>query len=181
MTATLLDDELNLLQDVAPTTEAEVCKCQVCGVELVYAGTGRKPTKCDEHKRTRVTAAKGAAKRSAPAQAGGNEKLAAQAADVLFQVNEMLSFVLMLGKLFNSASALSERNEAFRDQAYEALKVDPGLCRTIVSAGAKSGKISLLAAYGVLGASVAPVAVDELRELRAAKAARLDAEMAEAA
>lgn len=42
-----------------PTSEATQkaqpeLSCAVCGAELVYAGSGRKPTRCAEHKRTRV-------------------------------------------------------------------------------------------------------------------------------
>ncbi len=163
-------DGLSLVTDAAPPLEDDVLTCEVCGVELVYAGTGRKPTKCDEHKRKKAGAA---AKSATPLPKGGNEKLATQAADVLYQLNEMLGLGLMMGRLFGTASALSERNEPFREQAYQALLTDPGLCRTIVSAGAKSGKFALIAAYGVLLAGVAPVAVEELKDLKAERAERL--------
>jgi len=159
-----------LIRDEPPVTEENVPKCEVCGVELTYAGTGRKPTKCDEHKRMR--GAKKPAAAASEGKASGNEKLAAQAAEVLYQINEMCGLGLMLAKLFGTAAAISDRNEAFRDQAYEALKTDPGLCKTIISAGAKSGKFSLLAAYGMLAVSVAPVAVEEIRELKSARADR---------
>lgn len=175
---TALIEGLQLVADAPPPTAEDVPTCAVCGVELEYAGKGRKPTKCDEHRRAR---ARGGAKVKATSTSapGGNEKLAGQAADVLYQLNEMCGLGLMLAKLFGTASALSDRNEAFRDQAYQALLTDPGLCRTIISAGAKSGKFSLIAAYGMLVASIAPVAIEELRELRelrAEKAARLAAE-----
>jgi hypothetical protein len=62
-----------------------------------------------------------------------------------------------------TASALAEREEAFREQAYAALVTDPALCRMILRAGTTSGKVSLIIAYAMLGAGVAPTAIMEYK------------------
>lgn len=166
---TALIEELKLVPDEPPTTTADVPTCTVCGVELPYRGTGRRPTKCDEHNRRKRGGGKSAA--SSTAGGGSNEKLANQAVDVLCQVNEMVAVGAMLAKLFGTASAISERNDAFREQAYQALLLDPGLCKTILRGGAKSGKFALIGAYAMLAVGVVPVAIEEVKELRAARAA----------
>lgn len=179
---TLTEVELPFAPDERPPVAEDVPKCVVCGVELVYKGTGRKPTKCDEHRRG-GRAVKAAAKSAGGTSSGAsstNERLATQAADVLCQVNEMGAVALMLGRLFGTASALSGANDAFREQAFQALLLDPGLCRSILRGGAKSGKFALMGAYAMLLVGVAPVAIEEIKELRAANAASA-AEDAEAA
>lgn len=142
---------------VMDSTPAPQYACEVCGTELTYGGRGRKPRFCTEHK-------KGA--KTTPERHVGNSKLAAQAADVLAQYNDFA----VMGLFFvapKTASELAGRNDTFRDSAARALASDPALCKSILSAGKHSAKLSLALAYGSLVGGVLPIAVAELREMRA--------------
>jgi hypothetical protein len=70
-------------------------------------------------------------------------------------------------RLPQTAAALATANEGFEESAYQALLTDPKLCQLILKAGATSGKVSLVIAYGMLAVAVAPVAVAEFREKQA--------------
>lgn len=151
------------LADTPPPFEGEAeFSCVTCGVALEYGGRGRKPKYCDAHKKRSVTGTR-------TTSTAGNEKLAAMAVEVLCQGNAVIAFGLGMGSLFDTASALSDREDAFRTQAYEALKLDPALCKTILKGGASSGRVALILAYVMLGISVAPVAMKELKEKRTDK------------
>lgn len=144
-------------------TEAEYV-CLTCGTAIEYSGRGRKPKYCDQHKRRASTAGN----RSASGTSN-NEKLAAMAVDVLCQGNAAVTVGLMFMRLNRTASAVAERDDPFRVQAYEALKLDPALCKLILKGGASSGKVALVVAYAMMAASVAPVLIEEMKERRAEK------------
>lgn len=156
-------------QDAAPETE-DVLSCEVCGKTLTYAGRGRKPKFCDEHK-------KGSAKPSggAKTRVTGNEKLAEQAVNALVQINNLTGFGARLIGMEATAGAIDFCQDGFREQAYAALVTDPALCRQILSAGEISGKFSLAIAYAMMGAMVAPVAAKEIQEKRAERAEKREA------
>ena len=147
--------------DEKPPTQYEYA-CGTCGVELTYAGKGRKPKWCDEHKPGRSSTGP---KRSS----GQNAQLAAQASEALSQINGLIAMGLFLAQMPDTSSALADRESVFRDQAYAALLTDPALCRLILKAGTTGGKISLAIAYAMLGASVAPVGIMEYRSNKAAR------------
>lgn len=149
--------------DVPPFENEPEFACVTCGKAIEYSGRGRKPKYCDEHKRSSGTGTRSAA-------SGSNDKLAAMAVDVLCQGNAAATVGLMFARLNGTASAVAEREEPFRAQAYEALKLDPALCKSILKGGANSGKMALIIAYAMLGASVAPVFIAEMKEKRAEKA-----------
>lgn len=167
MTAALLDPPL-ILDERPPDGPV----CSVCGVDLVYKGTGRKPTKCDEHKGVKAAKSPAAEAKKAP---GGNEKLALQATELLCQLNDLCGMGFMMAGLLETGSAWADRQDVFREQAYQALLADPALCKMILRAGATSGKVALMVAYGMLAAGVAPVAITELRAVRAARAENAEA------
>lgn len=52
-------DSFSFVEDVPekgnPVSSSEFT-CEVCGTDLVYSGRGRKPKRCDEHKRGKTTA-----------------------------------------------------------------------------------------------------------------------------
>lgn len=158
---------LPIAEDEKPPISGEFeYACQQCGKEITYGGRGRKPKYCDDHKKSTGT------RRNVNIPTGSNDKLAATAVDVLQQGNNFGAVVFMLFQMNRSASSLASREEAFRIQAYEALKSDPALCHTILKGGATSGKIMLLLAYVTLGLSVAPTAIEELKEKREARIAQ---------
>ncbi|HEY6018781.1 MAG TPA: hypothetical protein VIY48_02495 [Candidatus Paceibacterota bacterium] len=148
--------DADLPPDLPPETGSDL-RCQVCGTELVYGGRGRKPTRCDEHKKQ-----SGGNKR----QSQSNDKLAAQATDSLMALNALATMGIMFAGMNRTASAIAERDDAFREQAYSALLTDPALCRVILRGGAVSARLSLGIAYATLGAAVAPVAIAEFKEKR---------------
>lgn len=98
-----------------------------------------------------------------------NQALATQAAALLAQTNGLLCTGLMLARMGQTASALAQANEGFEEQVAAALITDPALCRTILRAGGTSAKMSLIIAYVMLGAAVAPVGYMEYREIRSSR------------
>jgi len=140
---------------IPPVADVEY-PCDVCGKEAgPYSGRGRKPRKCPEHKRGTSS--------STPKTRGNNAVLAGQAVDALCQLNAFAGVGLMMTGYRATASALADREEAFREQAYAALVTDPALCRMILRAGTTSGKVSLIIAYAMLGAGIAPTAIVEYK------------------
>lgn len=162
MSATIEDLNIKVESDSAPPTIDVEYPCIVCGRESgPYGGRGRKPTKCSEHK----APTKGT--RNVPRNS--NTALAAQAADALFQLNGLVALLGTLAGYEATGEQIQLGNDAFRDKAYEALLTDPELCRTILRGGVLSGRMALVLAYGMFGASVAPVAVMEFKAKRLEK------------
>lgn len=157
------------LEDTAPPTERASAPtsdlvCEVCSKPLVYAGRGRKPRYCDDHKPKRGAVSSGSANTA-------NARKAGQAADILANANKIVGFGAMALSMTDTASVIAEQNDSFRSMAYDALLMDQKLCNMILSAGGKSGAAALVLAYVMLGASVAPTAVMEIRTLRAEREA----------
>jgi len=155
-------DDATPPDDIAPPTADVEFPCRVCNKEAgPWGGRGRKPTLCAEHKK---------GSRKGPAKVTGSaSSLAAQAANVLEQVNGIVAIAAMATGFAGTASAIAAANGEFREQAYMALTTDPELCRLILKVGAKSSKMSLGMAYLGLGMAVAPVAVMEFKAKREAK------------
>lgn len=149
-------------RDLPPAVEDNALACEVCGKALVYGGRGRKPKRCDEHKRS-------GAKSVSSGSKIGNERLALQATEALVQVNNLTGLGARLLGLSTTAETIVFCEETFREQAYAALLTDTALCKQILSAGQISAKFSLAIAYAMLGAQVAPVAIVELKQKRQAK------------
>ena len=150
--------------DVPPATD-EGLSCEVCGTPLVYSGRGRKPKRCDEHKRNKSASAGGTVARKVTP----NDKLARQATTALVQINRLTGFgVRMLG-LSATSEMIMHAEQGFEEQAYEALLTDPDLCKQILAVGQVSGKFSLLTAYALLLGQVGPVALMEIKAKRAEK------------
>ncbi len=148
-------------KDDAPATN-DVLSCEVCGTSLTYAGRGRKPKRCPEHRKQSGNAS---GKRATP-----NDKLAREATEALVQINRLTGLGSRILGLPTTAEMIAFCEESFREQAYAALLTDPDLCRQILSAGQISAKFSLAIAYAMMGAQVVPVAVMEIKAKREAKA-----------
>jgi hypothetical protein len=161
VTVTTDDNTPDGSSDAIPPVFDVEYPCEVCGREAgPYAGRGRKPKRCPEHKR-------GSSSSSAPKTKGNNAVLAGQAADNLAQLNNILAFGSMAVGMNATASAIASANDGFRSAAYEALVTDPALCRSILRAGKSGGKVALAMAYMMFGVNVIPVAKMELDEKRA--------------
>lgn len=153
---------------IPPTTDVEY-PCEVCGRESgPYGGRGRKPKRCAEHKKSPT--------RSSVKVTGAPANLAAQAAGVLEQLNGIMAVACMAMGFNGTASAIAAHNDTFKEQAHQALLTDPDLCRLILKGGVKSAKVSLGLAYVGLGIAVIPVANEEMKMKKAAKAAQREAE-----
>jgi hypothetical protein len=160
--------------DTVPETEVEY-KCKVCGREAgPYGGRGPKPKLCPEHKKV------GSKSTGAPRVSGTIANQAAQATAVLSQLNGMIAIGAMAMGLFETGSSIGAANDLFEKQAYEALLTDPELCKLILKGGVKSGKLALGIAYAGMGMTVVPTAVNEMKEKKAERDARREAEANEA-
>jgi hypothetical protein len=167
MSVTFQDEYVStndLPRDETPIVDAGAeYPCRVCGLEAgPYGGRGPKPKLCPEHKKSTP-----AGKRGVSAPRNSNAVMAASAADALNQINSMMVVGGMVLGFIQTASAIAERQDAFREQAYSALLTDPALCASILKAGTTSGKMALGIAYLMLGAGVAPYAVSEFKERKA--------------
>lgn len=151
-------EETPKVADQAPATQYEY-HCAECGAGFEHSGRGRKPKYCPEHRGTRSN--------SSSKVKGTNEQLAAQAVEVLCGINGVVAFGARVMRLTDTGKAITDRETVFREQAYSALLIDPKLCRTILKGSSTSGIFALAMAYGMLGVSIAPVAIDEFKALRA--------------
>lgn len=158
------DDDLSDVgpRDSAPESSDVEYACTVCGKEAgPYSGKGRKPTKCGEHK-------KGTA--STSRASNSNSALATQAVDALMQINGFMTLGAMITGFYQTASAITDAEDGFRRQAHAALLTDPALCRSILRGGTKSGKVALVIAYLMMGATIFPTAKAEFVAKRDARA-----------
>lgn len=151
----------NMPNDTVPPLQDVEYPCKECGREAgPYAGRGRKPTKCADCKpkssRTGATKA-----------VGSDAALASRAVEVLGQLNGFLAMGLLATGMTMTASTLAANNDAFKENALNALITDPALCRLILRGGVKSAKVALMVSYGGLVASIAPTALQEFKEQRA--------------
>lgn len=155
---------------------ADVDMCKNCHARPVkkYGGRGPRPTKCEDCSGTSSSG-------GSPKVKGKNAALASQATAALMQLNNFVALGLMLMQMQRTATKFREEaaREMFEDSVYNALVLDPELCAWICRGGVKSGKIALLIAYGLLGASVVPTAMVELREKKADREAQRAEEEAE--
>lgn len=149
--------------------------CKDCGRALAYNGRGRKPVRCSDRNGgdpecygSRKSASTGGRK------AVGNDRLAEQAASVLYGLNAMIGTGAFMFGFAGTASAIARANDSFESRAIEALKMDPGMCRMILRGGASGGKLALVMAYAMFASNVVPIAAGELRARREAMAAEGD-------
>lgn len=157
-----------VLTDTAPPLDGPEYTCEVCGKPLTYSGRGRKPKRCDEHKR-------GASRTTRVSTTGKNATLASQATDALVNINSLAAFGVGIVGYADTADAINDRQEAFRTQVYQALLSDPELCRSILTSGAQAGRVSLIVAYAMLAVGVFPTMRMEHVTLSAERKARREA------
>lgn len=169
MTTTIdftIGDAPELPRDTVPETADVEYPCRHCGREAgPYGGRGPKPKVCAECK-PKKSASSGAGKVT-----GSAANLAAQATQVLAQLNGFMAIGLSAVGMFRSAGAIAAYDETFRESAYNALVTDPELCRYLLRGGVKSAKVALLVAYGGMAVNVAPHAVEEIKEMQAKRKA----------
>lgn len=169
MTAPVFEDATPIELDTVPTLDDVEYPCKKCGREAgPYGGRGPKPSLCADCKPTRGGTRSGANRRTQ------NDALAAQAATVLEQLNQMIAVGAMVIGLNATASAIAHNNGAFKENAFEALKTDPELCKFICKGGVKSGKLALGIAYASFGTQVVPVAIAEIKVKREERRVKME-------
>lgn len=151
-----------IVHDVSPMDGEYTCT--ICGAALTYSGRGRKPSKCTANN-DGDSACYGTGKSDVKADG----KLAKQALAVLRSWNQAVGLAALGMGMSQTCGAVRVAQVDFESRVLPTLEADPGLCRTIIGAGKKGGKLALIFAYAAFGAQVGAVAVPEFRELRAAK------------
>lgn len=102
-----------------------------------------------------------------------NAQLASQAADAISSLAALLGTGAYVMGFTNTGRAMSvkEREDAFREQNYNALLTDPGLCRMILRAGTTSGRLALFLSVGMYGFSLMPYVQADIEARRTQEAA----------
>lgn len=144
----------------ADAAEAPTSTCQVCGVGIdhLYSGRGRRPTRCEEHKR----GSSGASSLGTGARRGSTDARAAAA--TLENAYQLLVTGLMLAQMPQAASRLASEIPQLTARNVEFLTADKELCRAINKAGKVSGRAGFVIAQVTTLAPVAMLAIGEYRE-----------------
>lgn len=135
--------------------------CEVCGTALVYAGRGRKPTRCDEHKRNKSSNS------GTRSSAKGSTRDVTAAASALKTLNSVVAVPLMMVAP-SAGKAWSDRLPALEAQTLTILESDPALARRLAAAGSKGGTLALTLAYGMNLIPVLAIARQEMEDRRIA-------------
>lgn len=154
-TPTIVDDEpADTVPDFAPDTDTGFT-CEVCSKPLVYAGKGRHPRFCEEHKPNKGKTSVARARKSS------NDAIAEQAAETLFTTNAFVQFVAQMAGYVDTADAIDIANPVFKERALDALRSDPELAKSIARAGGPTARMALIMAYSMFAFAVVPVAFAE--------------------
>jgi hypothetical protein len=139
--------------------------CVVCGTPLTYAGRGKKPKYCADHKGGRggVTTAR----TNSPTLGGSAPAQARAAASMLARMNLLLAMGLNSLGMNMTSGQIVQANEEFENLAREALAADPKLARKIIGVGGSSGKAGLTMAYALMGATIAPAVMVDIKTKKA--------------
>src|ERR1700754_2371653 len=106
--------DVELPEDTVPADLTDVeYPCEVCGKEAgPYAGRGRKPTRCPEHKKGKSNGSSATSRRVT----GNAASLAAQATEVLLQLNSILALGAMAIGLNDTAATIAHGNDVFAER-----------------------------------------------------------------
>jgi hypothetical protein len=155
-----------------PIADAPEFACEVCGKELTYAGRGRKPRFCEEHRKG------GASKIGASARRGGSKDVEAACA-ALDSWYSMLTMGLMLGRAPQSANLLAESTETLKEKNRTYLAQAPALAKRIADMGKTSATYGFFSAQAMVLLPVAILATGELMEAWGNKKPRSEEEFQE--
>lgn len=146
------------LQDEKPATAYEYA-CGTCGKELFYAGKGRKPKFCDEHK-------KNAPKSGVSKSRGASTQLAAQATDLIINVTDVLQVAALASGFEDTADAIEDKQAVLRERVYSALLANPTRCRSIIKLLGGTTDLGLAIAIGTFAANIGATAFNEYKAKR---------------
>lgn len=168
------DDDFNGTNENGNQTQTSTdLACEVCGTPLVYAGTGRKPKRCDEHKRSgKASSAGPSVSRSG---AGRGSASVEQAVSTLGNLYDGVGLLF----LFTSPAAAQQWTEGvpeLQTRNRQILSGDPDLTRSINRLGVKGGKFAFAAAQMWAITPPAMLAIAETRMRAAQRAAEREAQ-----
>lgn len=159
------DTVASLESDAIPVVSDVEYPCKICGKEAgPYGGRGRKPTKCDEHKKAQSTGTR------APRVTGSNDMLARQATEALCSIDGFMSLGARMIGFTDTAEVIEEADEVFRLRVHTALLNNPDTARKILRYGSKAGDTALFIAIALHVATIAPVFMMEAKTRKALKA-----------
>lgn len=144
--------------DLDDTPTASEYSCEICGAPLEYGGRGRKPTRCDDHKR------KAAAKPRSSSPTGDVRSALA--------VMESMYGAVSLGLIMvspQSAQVWATQIDSLQASNALVLAGDKALCKSICRLGERSGKAMFFSAH-VMAAVPVVVALQQDFKSRPKKA-----------
>ena len=151
--------------DDAPTVNADRTDdlaCVVCGTPLHYAGKGRKPKFCVDHKQTR-TAAPTAATAARMPRGSGDVEMAMARMDMFYKFAVMGLMPISP----TAAAAFAEGVPQAQMGNRMAFEADRSLCRRINTTTKNTGALTFVAANAMLIVPVVRIAVADIASRRA--------------
>ena len=150
--------------------------CEVCGTPLHYAGRGRKPRFCDEHKSS-SSKSSGSTGTSRPRGSVSDKELA-QACENLAAVYDIACMPLAILSP-NAANLWIQNASKLNQQNRQTLANNKELVRKINSAGQRGGSFAFILTHVIAVAPVVAVLASDARGAAArARAARAEEEAA---
>lgn len=132
--------------------------CQNCGILFDHTGRGRKPKQCPECRATKSTATATRSRRT-------TSKDVESAIAVLDGAYNTLALGLMMLSP-RAATVWAQGIDTLQAANRVTLAGDPGLCKSILRAGEKSGKAAFAIAHVVALAPVVMAVRDDLKTMR---------------
>lgn len=150
--------------DIGPSSDLT---CEVCGTPLTYAGRGRKPKFCDEHKKSGSSSSSGTNTRSR------NNYVDAACASLSAGYGALLLPLMMISP--NAAAELRDQIPALETRNRLFLEMDPALAKKIAQSAGKTGGLALVLSHAMAFGPVARIIVEERRERAVARQQAADA------
>ena len=151
-------------QDWLPKAETTDLACELCGTPIVYAGRGRKPRFCVDHKPAASTPRAGGPRASSDVNA---------AMSTLSACYDAVAMGLMLVSP-TAAQVWASQVESLQEKNRVILTADRDLCKMINRGAASGGRYAFVAAHA---AALTPPLIIAVRERRATIAAKVQDHM----
>lgn len=141
--------------------------CRVCGtdIEMLYAGKGRRPTTCEEHRKNSASRIGAARKTSAK----GDVASALAALDMVYN---LISMGLLMAGAERALIALNDSKPGLQEKNETYLAQDPKLAKALAGMGAKGGRYAFIGAQVATLGPVAILAYSEISQNNMEKRAR---------
>lgn len=163
---TVTDDD----NDETSPPESTDLACEVCGTPLVYAGRGRKPKRCAEHKSSGSSAGSLGGPRGGAGRGSASVEQAVATLGNLYDAVG-LAFLLASTEDYPAATIWTAQVPELQTRNRQILQGDPELVKAINRLGVKGGKFAFAAAQIAALTPPLMVASVSLRERQAARTA----------